>query len=70
LLYVALLVFTEYASFPHWIRVVSDRHVQSVHNTIKKNLEKIKGFSEVKVEKVKDAVRKCMVSLVLPCEGP
>jgi hypothetical protein len=34
-----------------------------VHNTTKRQLEKIKGFSETKVEKVKEAVRKCMVSL-------
>ena len=34
---------------------------QGVHHTTKKNLEKIKGFSEVKVEKVKEAVKKCMV---------
>jgi hypothetical protein len=27
-----------------------------------KHLEKIKGFSEVKITKVKDAVRKCLVS--------
>jgi hypothetical protein len=33
-----------------------------VHNTTKRQLEKIKGFSETKVEKVKEAVKKCMVS--------
>ena len=27
----------------------------------RRQLEKIKGFSEIKVEKVKEAVRKCMV---------
>ena len=35
---------------------------QSVHGAMTKHLEKIKGFSEVKIAKVKDAVRKCLVS--------
>jgi meiotic recombination protein DMC1 len=35
---------------------------QSVANALRKNLQKIKGFSETKVDKVKEAVAKCMVS--------
>lgn len=35
--------------------------IQSVHGATRKNLLKIKGFSEVKVEKIKDAIQKCMV---------
>lgn len=35
---------------------------QSVNQATTKSLSKIKGFSEVKVEKIKDAVRKCLVS--------
>ena len=34
---------------------------QSVHGATRKTLSKIKGFSEVKVEKVKEAVQKCLV---------
>ncbi|MCJ1379148.1 Meiotic recombination protein dmc1 [Xylographa soralifera] len=36
--------------------------VTSVHAATRKTLLKIKGFSEVKVEKVKEAVAKCLVS--------
>ena len=32
-----------------------------------KHLEKIKGFSEVKIAKVKDAVRKCLVGRFMNC---
>jgi meiotic recombination protein DMC1 len=39
--------------------------VASVHHTTKRQLEKIKGFSEVKVEKVKEAIKKCMVCLFI-----
>lgn len=39
---------------------------QSVNIATKKKLENIKGFSETKVEKIKEAVKKCAVSLV-PC---
>lgn len=35
--------------------------VQSVHGATRKTLLKIKGFSEVKVEKIKEAVQKCLV---------
>ncbi|KAK6392447.1 Meiotic recombination protein dmc1 [Meristemomyces frigidus] len=38
--------------------------VAAVHSTMAKNLLKIKGFSEIKVEKVKDAARKCMPSAI------
>lgn len=34
---------------------------QSVHGATRKTLLKIKGFSEIKVEKVKEAVQKCLV---------
>ncbi|KAK3672773.1 Meiotic recombination protein dmc1 [Recurvomyces mirabilis] len=36
--------------------------VQSVNNTLSKHLLKIKGFSEIKVEKVKEAAKKCLPS--------
>ena len=35
---------------------------QSVHAATRRTLLKIKGFSEVKVEKVKEAISKCLVS--------
>ncbi|KAL9121551.1 MAG: hypothetical protein Q9187_001885 [Circinaria calcarea] len=35
--------------------------VASVHAATRKTLLKIKGFSEVKVEKVKEAIAKCQV---------
>jgi meiotic recombination protein DMC1 len=35
---------------------------QSVHGATRKTLLKIKGFSEVKVEKVKEAIQKCLPS--------
>lgn len=38
---------------------------QSVHAATRKTLLKIKGFSEVKVEKVKEAIAKCQVRLAL-----
>ncbi|MCJ1280966.1 Meiotic recombination protein dmc1 [Xylographa opegraphella] len=37
--------------------------VTSVHAATRKTLLKIKGFSEVKVEKVKEAVAKCLPSV-------
>ncbi|KAI9043523.1 recombinase DMC1 [Aspergillus affinis] len=36
--------------------------VASVHGATRKTLLKIKGFSEVKVEKIKDAIHKCLPS--------
>ncbi|EMD59739.1 hypothetical protein COCSADRAFT_253375 [Bipolaris sorokiniana ND90Pr] len=36
--------------------------IASVHSATRRNLLKIKGFSEVKVDKVKDAIAKCQVS--------
>ena len=36
--------------------------VRSVQMAMSKHLLKIKGFSEIKVEKIKDAVKKCFVS--------
>ncbi|RMJ23812.1 meiotic recombination protein Dmc1, partial [Aspergillus sp. HF37] len=36
--------------------------VASVHGATRKNLLKIKGFSEVKVEKIKEAIQKCLPS--------
>jgi hypothetical protein len=35
--------------------------IASVHSATRRNLLKIKGFSEVKVDKVKDAITKCQV---------
>jgi meiotic recombination protein DMC1 len=35
--------------------------IASVHAATRRNLLKIKGFSEIKVEKVKDALAKCQV---------
>ncbi|KAJ4365476.1 hypothetical protein N0V95_000411 [Ascochyta clinopodiicola] len=35
--------------------------VAAVHSTTRRNLLKIKGFSEIKVDKVKDALTKCQV---------
>jgi meiotic recombination protein DMC1 len=35
--------------------------VASVHSATRRNLLKIKGFSEIKVDKVKDAIAKCQV---------
>lgn len=36
--------------------------IASVHSATRRNLLKIKGFSEIKVDKVKDAIAKCQVS--------
>lgn len=36
---------------------------QSVHSATRKILLKIKGFSEVKVEKIKEAIQKCQPSI-------
>lgn len=35
--------------------------IASVHSATRRNLLKIKGFSEIKVDKVKDAISKCQV---------
>ncbi len=35
--------------------------LQSVHAATRRALLKIKGFSEIKVEKVKEAIQKCLV---------
>jgi hypothetical protein len=35
--------------------------IASVHAATRRNLLKIKGFSEIKVDKVKDAIAKCQV---------
>ncbi|KAI9825042.1 MAG: Meiotic recombination protein dmc1 [Phylliscum demangeonii] len=37
--------------------------VASVHSATRKTLLKIKGFSEVKVEKIKEAIQKCQAEL-------
>ncbi|PLB37713.1 recombinase DMC1 [Aspergillus candidus] len=37
--------------------------IASVHGATRKNLLKIKGFSEIKVEKIKDAITKCLPSV-------
>lgn len=39
---------------------------QSVHNATSRVLLKIKGFSDVKVDRIKQAVKTCMVRSVLP----
>jgi meiotic recombination protein DMC1 len=36
--------------------------IASVHSATRRNLLKIKGFSEIKVDKVKDAITKCQVT--------
>jgi hypothetical protein len=36
--------------------------IASVHSATRRNLLKIKGFSEIKVDKVKDAITKCQVN--------
>ncbi|RAK77137.1 recombinase DMC1 [Aspergillus fijiensis CBS 313.89] len=36
--------------------------VASVHSATRRTLLKIRGFSEVKVEKIKDAIQKCLPS--------
>ncbi|KAJ0291619.1 hypothetical protein COL922a_014253, partial [Colletotrichum nupharicola] len=36
--------------------------IASIHGATRKTLLKIKGFSEIKVEKVKEAVAKCLPS--------
>ena len=36
---------------------------QSVHGATRRTLLKVKGFSEVKVEKIKEAIAKCQASL-------
>ncbi|CAN9111249.1 unnamed protein product [Alternaria alternata] len=38
--------------------------IASVHSATRRNLLKIKGFSEIKVDKVKDAIAKCQHSLL------
>jgi hypothetical protein len=40
--------------------------IASVHAATRRNLLKIKGFSEIKVDKVKDSITKCQVCYVLP----
>jgi hypothetical protein len=40
--------------------------IASVHSATRRNLLKIKGFSEIKVDKVKDAITKCQVSTSQP----
>jgi hypothetical protein len=41
--------------------------IASVHSATRRNLLKIKGFSEIKVDKVKDAITKCQVACSSPC---
>ena len=40
-------------------------NTQSVHGATRKTLLKVKGFSEVKVEKIKEAIAKCQARLIL-----
>jgi hypothetical protein len=35
--------------------------LQSVHSATRRTLLKIKGFSEIKVDKIKEAIQKCQV---------
>ncbi|KAL4801920.1 hypothetical protein BDV18DRAFT_68031 [Aspergillus unguis] len=35
--------------------------IASIHGATRKTLLKIKGFSEIKVEKIKEAISKCLV---------
>lgn len=37
------------------------QYEQAVHSATRRTLLKIKGFSEIKVDKVKDAIAKCQV---------
>jgi hypothetical protein len=46
-------------------RITDAPGIQSIQSATTKTLLKIKGFSEVKVEKVRDAVRKCLVRACL-----
>lgn len=39
----------------------SSTWMQSVHGATRRTLSKIKGFSEIKVEKIKEAIQKCLV---------
>jgi hypothetical protein len=41
----------------------TDVLLQAVNAAMSKTLLKIRGFSDSKVEKIKEAVKKCMVSL-------
>lgn len=43
--------------------------IASVHAATRRNLLKIKGFSEIKVEKIKDALVKCQVSSAAALES-
>ncbi|MCJ1420531.1 Meiotic recombination protein dmc1 [Xylographa parallela] len=45
------------------IKLKANGYYTSVHAATRKTLLKIKGFSEVKVEKVKEAVAKCLPSV-------
>lgn len=47
----------------NYIKFAHPNH-QSIHAATRKTLQKIKGFSEIKVEKVKEAITKCQVSLI------
>jgi anti-sigma28 factor (negative regulator of flagellin synthesis) len=38
-------------------------NTQSVHGATRRTLSKIKGFSEIKVEKIKEAIQKCQVQM-------
>jgi len=37
---------------------------QSAHAMTRKAMSRIKGFSDVKVEKIKDAINKCLVRAI------
>ena len=45
----------------HQVEDPANIQAQSVYSATTKTLLKIRGFSDAKVEKIKDAVRKCMV---------
>lgn len=55
----------ESEEFLHGCKAHIDDSSQSVLAAMTKHLLKIKGFSEIKVDKVKDAAKKCLVSRLL-----
>jgi hypothetical protein len=54
--------YTIAVRFPTILRWMTLIGLQSVHAATRRNLLKIKGFSEIKVDKVKDAITKCQPS--------
>ena len=55
---------SESVQLPSDVRALANRG-QLVHGATSKQLLKIRGFSEIKVDKIKDAVKKCLVRLAM-----